>query len=337
MANLKIQDISKSVDNLKVLNNINLEIKEGELVSLLGPSGCGKTTLLKIIAGLEHPDNGKIYFNEVDYTNVESNKRNAVIVFQDCGLFPHMTIYQNIEFGLKVRGIIKSERRRRSVEMLELMQLEDKGNNYPFELSGGQKQRVALARALLLLPKVLLLDEPFSNLDTNLKEIMREFVLDLQKKLGFTAILVTHDKEEAFIMSNRVAVIINGKLHQFDTPVEIYNRPRTKELSDFIGEANYLDGEVKDGIFYSTLGEFEVAANDKKQALLMVKYDQIQLLKDKTNIQGKITDRKYAGKVTLYKVSVKDQVILNVNSSNDSFKIDDVVYLNISIGINNIY
>lgn len=337
MANLKLENINKTFDGEQVLKNINMEIKEGELVSLLGPSGCGKTTLLKIITGLLLPDEGKVFFNGEDYTMVDSNKRNAVIVFQDYGLFPHMNIIENIEFGLKVKKVHKTERIKKVKEMLILMQLEDKGKNYPFELSGGQKQRVALARALVVKPEVLLLDEPFSNLDTNLKETMRDFVINLQRKLGFTAILVTHDKEEAFMLSHKVAVILNGELQQFGTPAEIYNKPRTRELSDFIGEANYIEGKISNKVFKCILGDFKVEATDSERVSLMIRYDQIQLTREISEVNCKIIDRKYAGKTSLYKVIVNNELILNLNSNDSTFDAGDEAYLKVLDGINNIY
>lgn len=337
MSNLKLENINKTFDGEQVLKNINMEIKEGELVSLLGPSGCGKTTLLKIITGLLLPDEGKVFFNGEDYTMVDSNKRNAVIVFQDYGLFPHMNIIENIEFGLKVKKVHKTERIKKVKEMLILMQLEDKGKNYPFELSGGQKQRVALARALVVKPEVLLLDEPFSNLDTNLKETMRDFVINLQRKLGFTAILVTHDKEEAFMLSHKVAVILNGELQQFGTPAEIYNKPRTRELSDFIGEANYIEGKISNKVFKCILGDFKVEATDSERVSLMIRYDQIQLTREISEVNCKIIDRKYAGKTSLYKVIVNNELILNLNSNDSTFDAGDEAYLKVLDGINNIY
>jgi ABC-type Fe3+/spermidine/putrescine transport system ATPase subunit len=337
LANLKLQNISKAFESKQVLKNITMEIAEGEIVSLLGPSGCGKTTLLKIISGLLSHEEGEVFFNGENYTNIESSKRNAVIVFQDYGLFPHMSIAENIEFGLKVRKVDRIERKKKVAEMLKLVQLQDKGKNYPSELSGGQKQRVALARALIVNPRVLLLDEPFSNLDTNLKESMRDFVLGLQKKLGFTTILVTHDKEEAFMMSHKVAVILNGELQQFGTPTEVYNKPVTRAVSDFIGEANYIEGKVLNGVFKSSIGDFRVEAANANSASLMIRYDQIELIREGTKVNCKIIDKKYAGRVYLYKVNVNDEVVLTVNSKESTFEVGDIAYLNIIDGISNIY
>lgn len=337
MANLKVEHIYKSFDGNKVLKDINIEIQEGELVSLLGPSGCGKTTLLKVIAGLELPDEGKVFFDGEDYTKLESNKRNALIVFQDYGLFPHMTIEENIGFGLKVRGVNKIERKKRIVEMLDLIQLQDKGKNYPHELSGGQKQRVALARAVIVQPKILLLDEPFSNLDTNLKETMRDFVLHIQSKVKITTILVTHDKEEAFMMSQKVAVIMDGEINQYGSPREVYNAPATRQVSDFIGEANYIQGKIIDGVFISNIGNYNTPIDNKDIAYLLIRYNEIELTKETSEIKCIVLDRKYAGKNTVYKVSINDDSILTLTSNNSNFQVGDKGFLKFNLKAINIY
>ena len=227
MAEIKLLKVSKSYGEKEVLKDIEIEIKDGELISLVGPSGCGKTTLLKIIAGLDEPTKGSILFNGRNVTEVEASKRNAIIVFQDYRLFPHMTVHENIEFGLKVRNIDKEMRTKQVKEMLELTQLVGLERSYPFQISGGQKQRAALARALIVKPGVLLLDEPFSNLDTVLREDMREFVLKLHKELKFTAVLVTHDKAEAFMMADRVAVLIDGELQKLKLAISGIRGVRT--------------------------------------------------------------------------------------------------------------
>ena len=211
MSSVKLVNITKSFDEKIVLENINIDIKDGELVSLLGVSGCGKSTTLQLIAGLINPDSGDIIFNDKSVLNIPTGKREAVIVFQDYLLFPHMSVYENIEFGLKMKNINKKTRKDKVNELIKLVKLNGYENKYPSELSGGQKQRVAIARTLAINPKVLLLDEPFSNLDINLRNEMREFVLNLQKKLYITTILVTHDKEEALIMSDKIAGTGTGK------------------------------------------------------------------------------------------------------------------------------
>ena len=224
MSSVKLININKSFDEKTVLENINIDIKDGEIVSLLGVSGCGKSTTLQLIAGLINPDSGDITFNDKSVLNIPTGKREAVIVFQDYLLFPHMSVYENIEFGLKVKNINKKIRKDKVDELIRLVKLNGYENKYPSELSGGQKQRVAIARTLAVNPKVLLLDEPFSNLDINLRNEMREFVLNLQKKLNITTILVTHDKEEALIMSDKIAVMVNGKIEQFDKPDILYQK-----------------------------------------------------------------------------------------------------------------
>ena len=253
MSSVKLVNITKSFDEKIVLEDINIDIKDGELVSLLGVSGCGKSTTLQLIAGLINPDSGDIIFNDKSVLNIPTGKRDAVIVFQDYLLFPHMSVYENIEFGLKMKNINKKIRKDKVKELIKLVKLNGYENKYPSELSGGQKQRVAIARTLAINPKVLLLDEPFSNLDINLRNEMREFVLNLQKKLNITTILVTHDKEEALIMSDKIAVMVNGKIEQFDKPETLYQKPRTKSVANIFGERNYIKGKIENEVFKSNI------------------------------------------------------------------------------------
>ena len=318
MSKLRLENLSKSFGENIVLRDISLSIDEGEFVSLLGPSGCGKTTLFKIIAGLETPDSGSVFIGDNCCDHIPARKRGAVIVFQDYGLFPHMTVTQNIEFGLMARKISRAERAAKSARMLELVQLGEKAASYPHELSGGQKQRVALARACVLEPNVLLLDEPFSNLDANLKDAMRDFVLTLQRALKITTILVTHDKEEAFMTSQRVAVIFDGRIQQFDTPLQIYSNPLTKQVADFIGEANYIDGNVSGGFFICPLGRFDAGNRPDGAAQMLLRYDHIAL--DRTNgFPCTVTQKKYKGGTTTYRVKAAEQC-LTLNSSDNSFE-----------------
>ena len=303
-----------------------MEISAGEFVSILGPSGCGKTTLLKIIAGLEMQDSGHILINGASVDCVAARKRGAVIVFQDYGLFPHMTVKQNIEFGLLAQKMGKTERTKKSASMLETMQITDKGKHYPRELSGGQRQRVALARACVLEPNVLLLDEPFSSLDTALKDVMREFVANLHQELGITTVLVTHDKEEAFMLSERVAVLLEGRLQQFDTPTQIYRQPKSIGVADFIGEANYVNGTVKDGVLSCILGEFAAGGVSEGEARLMLRYDQL-VFSDNDGTVGSIVDKKYKGRMTTYTLKVQDEceATLKLNGVRSDLEIGDVV------------
>jgi len=321
-----IKNISKSFDGEAVLKDIDMKINVGEFVSILGPSGCGKTTLLRIIAGLETQDNGQIFINDACADQLAARKRGAVIVFQDYGLFPHMTVKQNIEFGLLAQKVSKIERGKRSSLMLEVMQIADKGNHYPRELSGGQKQRVALARACILEPNVLLLDEPFSSLDTALKESMRDFVSKLHKELGITTVLVTHDKEEAFMLSERVAVFLEGRLQQFDTPAQIYHQPKSIQVADFIGEVNYIKGTVKNGSLSCFLGEFVADHISDNEARLMLRYDQL-ILTENDGVPALILDKKYKGKTTTYTLSIQAEsdVVLKLDSSLNEIEVGSLV------------
>ena len=266
MSKITLKNIEKSFNKIKVLNNINFEAPEGNVVSLLGPSGCGKTTTLKIIAGLIKADNGEIFLGDKDIANVSVEKRGTVIVFQDYLLFPHLNIEENIGFGLKMARIPKKEISLRVERMLELVQLKGYNKKYPNKLSGGQQQRVALARALAIEPKVLLLDEPFSNLDTKLRKDMREFTLEIQRKLNITTILVTHDKEEALMSSDKIAIMLNGEIKQFGTPEELYERPISIEVADFFGEKNYIDGLVENNMFISDICNLPVEMEDIKKS-----------------------------------------------------------------------
>ena len=294
----------------------------------MGPSGCGKTTLLKLIAGLEVTDSGSVFIGGVCCDNIPARKRGAVMVFQDYGLFPHMTVTQNIEFGLLARKISRTERAIKTANMLELMQLGEKAASYPNELSGGQKQRVALARACITEPNVLLLDEPFSNLDTSLKAVVYDFVLMLQSTLKITTVFVTHDKEEAFMLSQRVAVILDGRIQQFDTPRQIYSSPLTRQVADFIGEANYVDGIVSGGFFICPLGRFDASGRPDGQVQLMLRYDQIVIDHANENTNGfrcTIVEKKYKGRTTTYRVMLidsvnTDSVYLTLNSPNSIFE-----------------
>ncbi len=239
MAFLSVKNIVKKFDTQTALNNVNVDIEKGELVSILGPSGCGKTTLLRIIAGLETPDMGQVFIDGKDCTQLPPSKRNFGIVFQSYALFPHMTVEQNLMFGLnQQKHLSKAERKERTKEVLDMVDLYEHRKKYPAQLSGGQQQRIALARAISLKPAFLLLDEPLSALDAKVRVKLRAEIRRIQKKLGITTILVTHDQEEALTMADKIVVMNNAVIEQVGTPKEIYNVPKTAFTANFIGTMN---------------------------------------------------------------------------------------------------
>jgi len=233
-----------NVNPVPAVTNFNLSVEKGEFVSLLGPSGCGKTTTLRMIAGFETPTEGKIIIDGVDVTYLPPNKRNVGMVFQSYALFPNMTVFDNIAFGLRIKKKSKSEVKKRVEEMLNLIHMTDFAARYPHQLSGGQQQRVALARALAIYPEVLLLDEPLSALDAKIRVELRSEIRTIQQKLRITTIYVTHDQEEALTMSDRVVVMNKGAIEQVGTPEEIYNNPKTQFVASFVGTLNFLEAKV---------------------------------------------------------------------------------------------
>ena len=233
---MKLQNITKIFGKTRAVNDVSLEIKNGEFLTLLGPSGCGKTTILRIIAGLENVTSGIVHLEDVDITNLNPTKRDISIMFQDYALFPHMTIIENVSYGLRMRGISKTAREKRAIEWLETMQLSNTQKRFPSELSGGQRQRVALARALITNPKILLLDEPLSALDANLRIRLREELRKIHKQIGTTFICVTHDQEEAMALSDRIAILKDGQIEQIGTPNELYDKPASEFVANFFGK-----------------------------------------------------------------------------------------------------
>jgi putative spermidine/putrescine transport system ATP-binding protein len=244
MSFLTLADVSKSFGNLHAVADLNLSVEKGEFVSLLGPSGCGKTTTLQMIAGFVQATSGRIVLDGRDITQMKPNQRGLGIVFQSYALFPHMTVAQNVRFGLEMRRIGKAESAARVREALSLVRLEALADRFPRELSGGQRQRVAIARAIVIAPPVLLLDEPMSNLDAKLREEMQFELRAIQRRIGTTTIMVTHDQSEALSISDRVVVMEAGRITQVDTPYRAYERPENRFVSEFIGKANLFSGTV---------------------------------------------------------------------------------------------
>ncbi len=260
MAFLELQNLHRDFGTVKALNGINISLGEGEFLSLLGPSGCGKTTALRLVAGFDRPNDGRIVVDGKDVTNVAPNKRDMGMVFQAYSLFPNMTARQNVEFGLKIRGKSKGDRAGRVDELLELVGLSHAVDRYPHQLSGGMQQRVALARALAIEPRVLLLDEPLSALDAKVRVQLREEIRRIQLELGITTLYVTHDQEEALAVSDHVAVMYGGVIEQMGTPSEMYTAPATPFVAEFIGTMNRLESTVVDG----TSGEIDHAGTRLK-------------------------------------------------------------------------
>lgn len=253
MGRLVIKDLCKQYEDTKVVKQLDLTIEQGELVSLLGPSGCGKTTTLRMIAGLLDPTSGSIKLDDKELVNIPTHKRDIGLVFQNYALFPHLTIFENVAYGLKRKKVPKNEIEERVKAALESVQLTGLEDRLPTQLSGGQQQRVALSRSLVLNPSIILFDEPLSNLDAKLRQFLRVEIRQLQKQHGFTALFVTHDQEEAMVLSDRIAVMYNGDISQLGTPSEIYNEPGNSFVANFIGETNMISvNDVQEATDYFT-------------------------------------------------------------------------------------
>jgi putative spermidine/putrescine transport system ATP-binding protein len=244
MTRLEIKHLIKRFGDVTAVKGVDLQVKAGSLVALLGPSGCGKTTTLRMIAGLEQPSEGDILFNSESVLNIPTDKRNIGMVFQRYVLFPHMNVEKNVGFGLRMRGADKIGIAKRVAEVLEIVQLNGFEKRFPSQLSGGQQQRVAIARTVITNPRVMLMDEPLSNLDAKLREEMRAFITKLQKQLGITTLFVTHDQVEAIELADQIGLMFDGNLEQFGTPEEIFNRPRTPRIADFMGATNLIKGTL---------------------------------------------------------------------------------------------
>jgi ABC-type Fe3+/spermidine/putrescine transport system ATPase subunit len=303
---IRVEGVVKRFGRTVALRGVSLSVEKGELFAILGPSGCGKTTLLRIIAGFEIPEEGRVFIGGRDVTDVPPDKRGTVMVFQNWALWPHMTVYENIAFGLKLRKLPEKEIRERVRWVLELLGLEGLENRYPGQLSGGQQQRVALARALAVKPKVLLLDEPLSNLDAKLRLKLRGELKKLQRQLGITMVYVTHDQEEAMSLADRMAVMRDGVVEQVGTPSELYRHPRTLFTAVFLGRTSLVLGKVleeEDGRVTVAIGETRIQAVNHglapgDQAAVVVKADGARLTPPKTEyttIEGTVSVVMYLG------------------------------------------
>ena len=344
MANVivDIKDVNKIYGTNHVVKDLNLQVEEGEFLTLLGSSGCGKTTTLRMIAGFEEPTTGSIQVEGEPIEDKEPFERNVNTVFQSYALFPHKTIYDNVAYGLKMKKVPKKEIKERVTEMLEMVQLSGFEKRYPSQLSGGQKQRVAIARALINRPKVLLLDEPLGALDLKLRKQMQLELKRLQKKLHITFIYVTHDQEEALTMSDRIAIINQGVLEQIDTPINIYQHPKTKFVAGFIGESNILDAIVLEDHDHKAVIGMEVGrgtVEDPDDSLAVndpvsVSVRPENMLFSETpiegfNLKGVVKEHIYVGNIIKMMITLNDGTEIKVNRfrSEDLADIGKMVYL----------
>jgi putative spermidine/putrescine transport system ATP-binding protein len=317
MSYLELQNLHRDFGTVKALNGIDISLGEGEFLSLLGPSGCGKTTALRLVAGFDRPDEGRIVVDGKDLTGVAPNKRDMGMVFQAYSLFPNMTAKQNVEFGLRIRGRDKTDRGKRVDDLLELVGLGHAGTRYPHQLSGGMQQRVALARALAIEPRVLLLDEPLSALDAKVRVQLREEIRRIQLELGITTLYVTHDQEEALAISDHVAVMYGGVIEQMGTPTEMYTAPKTPFVAEFIGQMNRLQATIVDG----SSGEIEHAGTrlqideargrtNGERVLVLIRPEALELqaagngsMPSGNTLAGEVVTQTFLGPVTRLKVT----------------------------------
>ncbi len=334
MTPVRIENLVKRYGDLYALNDVSLTVEAGEVFFLLGPSGCGKTTLLRSIAGFVTPDAGRIHLGDREITTTPPNRRDTAMVFQNYALWPHMTVADNVGFGLEVKNVPARQRRERIHEALSLVQMEDLGGRKPNQLSGGQQQRVALARALVVRPECLLLDEPLSNLDAKLRLHMRRVIRKLCKQLDLTTIYVTHDQKEALSMADRIAVMNKGRIEQIGTPTDLYNRPANRFVAEFVGETNFIEGRVtsrQDGLctLDCPAGQLRGAGGEgiivDADATISVRPEAIRLDcsepgRDGMNrLEGTLVDTVYLGEIAQYEVEIPGGATVKALQQNPRF------------------
>ena len=337
MTHVSIKNLTKVYPGLTVpsLDNLSLEINSGSLTALLGPSGCGKTTTMKMIAGLLDQTSGDVTFDGTSILKEKPENRGVVMVFQNHLLFPYMNVQDNIGFGLKMRNVHKDEIFNRVIKMLDLVKLPNMENRMPKELSGGQQQRVALARALIVQPRVLLLDEPLSNLDAHLRFEMRDLIRNLQQSMGITTIFVTHDQEEAVVLADQVALILDGKLKQYAQPDVFYKKPIDVVTAKFFGGQNFIKGTSKNNNFSSNIGKLALPKDCLQgNGILTFRPENVQIgkgPKSVNTIKAKIIEKIFLGTQTRLKLSIKDEVIQAIANPNevDEKETGIEIYINI--------
>ncbi|ADD79565.1 spermidine/putrescine ABC transporter ATP-binding protein PotA [Candidatus Riesia pediculicola] len=346
---IELRSLTKSFKGKQVISQFNLKIKNGQFLAILGPSGCGKSTILRLIAGLEIADQGRIFLDGQDITTVPPSKRNVNIVFQNYALFPHMSVFENIAFGLKIKKQSSSVVSEKVENILEIMQIQKLKNRYPNKLSGGQQQRVAIARAMINQPKALLLDESLSALDYSLKKKMQKELKRLQRQSGITFIYVTHNQEEAFSMSDRILIMKEGRLEQYASPEEIYKNPKNLFVAKFVGEINILDATVVyrieekkarvncEGLYYDISTKFPTYQGQKLKILLRpedLKIKKIKKIKfENKQLIGFIRERIYKGMIVDTEIEIKNGKRIKVSEISSQLKGERNYLLNQKIEI----
>lgn len=344
MAILKVNNLNKNFGKVKAVQDVTFEAAEGKVLSLLGPSGCGKTTTLRCIAGFENPDRGEIYLDNRKITYVPPEKRGIGMIFQNYALWPHMTVYGNLAFGLQIRKVPKDEITKKIKKVLGMVQLEGYENRYPRQMSGGQQQRIAMARALVFEPEIMLLDEPLSNLDAQLREEMRFEFTELQRKLGITAIYVTHDQAEALVISDKIVILDQGKIVQSGSPREIYSDPKNKFVAGFIAVTSFINGSVDsliedrkkvviktddDLVIHGVNNSFDIGQKvSVAMRMNVIKFIQDENKSDKNTVnvfKGRIIQSSYLGNIIDYKIKVGNWEVRTNSDAKYNFKVGEEV------------
>ena len=344
MAILKVNNLNKNFGNVKAVQEVSFEATEGKVLSLLGPSGCGKTTTLRCIAGFENPDRGEICLDDRKITHISPERRGIGMVFQNYALWPHMTVYGNLAFGLQIRKVSKDEITKKIKKVLGMVQLEGYENRYPRQMSGGQQQRIAMARALVFEPEIMLLDEPLSNLDAQLREEMRFEFTELQKKLGITAVYVTHDQAEALVISDKIVILDKGKIVQSGSPKEIYSNPKNKFVAGFIAVTSFISGSIDsfaeekkkvivktdDGlVIHGFNNSFDIGQKvSVAMRMNVIKFIQDENKSDKNTVnifKGKIIQSSYLGDIIDYKIKVGNWEVRTNSDAKYNFKVGEEV------------